>query len=218
MGAEAEGESEESEIAGKLNLLGKIYLKGTSEKHKKLNTRTTNTNLLTKAKVETKAKTQIQTHAPETTQPQPTGNTKTQNYDSLLLTQLWVKYFKYTNAELNVKTPKTFFVNSGFYQQTKLYPNADISKGDEFIKNKNFFYLSVFKNSLVFKSSKKNQMQKNVDIFTISEIANIFENERTPKGGIEDFGNFDEGFCLKFNILDQKRSIYIICMDSLSQK
>jgi len=61
-------------------------------------------------------------------------------------------------------------------------------------------------------------MQKNVDIFTISEIANIFENERTPKGGIEDFGNFDEGFCLKFNILDQKRSIYIICMDSLSQK
>merc|ERR1711957_439160 len=119
MGAEAEGESEESEIAGKLNLLGKIYLKGTSEKHKKLNTRTTNTNLLTKAKVETKAKTQIQTQnrAPETTQPQPTGNTKTQNYDSLLLTQLWVKYFKYTNAELNVKTPKTFFVNSGFFNK-----------------------------------------------------------------------------------------------------
>ena len=61
-------------------------------------------------------------------------------------------------------------------------------------------------------------MLKNVDIFTISEISNTYENERTPKGGIEDFGNFNEGFCLKFNILDQKRSIYIICMDSLAEK
>lgn len=61
-------------------------------------------------------------------------------------------------------------------------------------------------------------MQRNVDSFTIAEIASIFENEKVPKGGIEDFGNFDEGFCLKFNVIDQKRSIYILCFDSLSEK
>lgn len=61
-------------------------------------------------------------------------------------------------------------------------------------------------------------MQRNVDSFSIHEIASVFENEKIPKGGIEDFGNFDEGFCLKFNIMDQKRSIYILCFDSLSEK
>ena len=61
-------------------------------------------------------------------------------------------------------------------------------------------------------------MQKNVDGFGIAEIGDIFENEKVPKGGIEDFGNFDEGYCLKYNILDSKRSIYIICFESLSEK
>ena len=224
---ETETETEETKIAGKLNT--QLILKGTSEKHKKSqrlreienegrvknnNFQSTTNNISSNkaTKLETKAK----INQPENSQ--PTTNTKVQNYNSPILAELWVKYFKYTNSELNVKTPKNFFVNSGFYQQTRIYPNEDITKGNEFIKDKNYFYLSVFKNSLVFNSSKKIQMQRNIDIFTISEIGNIYESEKTAKGGIEDFGNFDEGFCLKFNILDQKRSIYIICMDSLSEK
>jgi hypothetical protein len=61
-------------------------------------------------------------------------------------------------------------------------------------------------------------MQRNVDRFTIAEISNIFENQNIPKGGIEDFGNFDEGFCLKYKLNDQKRSIYILCFDNLDEK
>ena len=140
-----EVEQEEAKIAGKIN--NKLILKGTSEKHKKSHT-TIQKTVASKAKVVSKAKTA------EPVNPQPTGNSKVQSFDSPILVQLWVKYFKYTNAELNVKTPKTFFVNSGFYQQTKLYPNADITKGNDFIKTKNNFYLSIFKNSLVFKTSK----------------------------------------------------------------
>jgi len=61
-------------------------------------------------------------------------------------------------------------------------------------------------------------MQKNIDSFTIEEIANVFEDVRVPKSGIEDFGNFNEGYCLKFNLMDKNRSIYILCFDSLSEK
>merc|ERR1712032_275925 len=206
-----EQEQESEKIAGQLN--GKINLKGTSGKHKKIHSSNTN-NISSKSKVESRSK----ISPTESTEPQPTGNTKVQNYNSPILAELWVKYFKYTNSELNIKTPKNFFVNSGFYQQTRLFPNEDVSKGKEFIRNKNYFYLSVFKNALVFNSSKKIKMQRNVDIFNISDLANIYENANVAKGGIEDFGNFDEGFCLKFNTMDQKRSIYIVCMDSLSEK
>lgn len=61
-------------------------------------------------------------------------------------------------------------------------------------------------------------MQRNVDSFSIKEIAEVYENENVPKGGIEDYGNFSEGYCLKFNLLDAKRNIYILCFDSLSEK
>ena len=142
---EEEGEEGKAELVGRLN--GQIYLKGSSEKHKKSHSSSTN-NSSSKVKVESKAK----VHQAENSQ--PTGNTKV-TYNSPILGELWVKYFKYTNSELNIKSPKNFFVNSGYYQQTRLFPNKDFTKGNEFIKDKNYFYLSVFKNSLVFNSSKK---------------------------------------------------------------
>jgi len=136
-----EGESNQEEIAGQ------IYLKGMAEKHKKSHS-TTFGNTSLKKKVESKAKSN------DLISTQPTGNTKTTTYKSPILAELWVKYFKYTNAQLNVKTPKTFFVNSGYYQQSRLYPNVDYNKGKDFIRDKNYFYLSVFEKSLVLNSSK----------------------------------------------------------------
>lgn len=158
---EAEGESvseSESEgIAGKLN--GQIYLKGTAEKHRKSRTNL-QTNFASKKKEESKAKNKINSSnkslSKNTQTPtESASNSKTIKSESPIIAELWVKYFKYTNSELNVKSPKSFFVNSGYYQQTRLYPNVDFTKGKEFIRNKNYFYLSVFKNSLTFTSSKK---------------------------------------------------------------
>ena len=61
-------------------------------------------------------------------------------------------------------------------------------------------------------------MQQNIDSISISEIENIMEDENSKKGGIEDFGNFEEGFCLRFRTLDQNRSIYILCFNTEDQK
>lgn len=146
-------ESKESEgigIAGQLN--GQIYLKGKAslEKNKKTHLTTqTNTSVNKKEKenstLKTKQSENLQSHS----------NSNKLVFDNPIILETWVKYFKYTNNELNVKTPKSFFVNSGFYQQTRLFPNADVSKDNDLIKNKNYFYLSLFKNSLVFSTSKK---------------------------------------------------------------
>jgi hypothetical protein len=140
----------------KINLSGQINLKGSlnSEKHKKTHfTKSLNSSSIKKE--ETNIKTNIKTNT------QPTGNIKTEDFKSPILAELWVKYFKYTNSELNIKSPKNFFVNIGYYQQSRLFPNADVTKGDEFIRDKNYFYLSIFENSFVFNSSKKvNKIKK----------------------------------------------------------
>jgi hypothetical protein len=143
-------EKEESGIAGQ------IYLKGTLEKHKKTQLSVTNLSSIKKEeiKLNSKAKAKSSTNQSEDKNSQPTGNT-TENFNSPILAELWVKYFRYTKSNINIKTPRNFFVNSGYYQQTRLYPNLDYSKDKDLIKDKNYFYLSIFKNSLVFNSSKK---------------------------------------------------------------
>lgn len=137
-------------------LVGQIYLKGTSEKHKKIQLSTTNSSSKKSReglKTNTNAKSNSLYKNPASSQ--PTGNT-TKSFDSPILMELWVKYFKYTNAESNIKTPRSFFVNSGYYQQTRLYPNLDdYPKDKDLIQNKEHFNLSIFANSLVFNSSKK---------------------------------------------------------------
>ena len=72
----------------------------------------------------------------------------------------WVKYFKFTNEALTDLTPKEFIKNPAFYEQRKFYPKADFSKANtngvhEFIRNENYFYLSIFPGYLVFNQSKK---------------------------------------------------------------
>lgn len=152
-----ESENESEEFANNLNVNGKIYLKGTSEKHKKSHLSLSSNSSL-KKKEESRSKSSSKTYSKANSRVNPEdhySSTNTKSHDSPILAELWIKYFKYTNQELNVKTPKTFFVNSAYYQQTRLFPNIDYTKGRDYIKDKNFFYLSVFKNSLVITTSRK---------------------------------------------------------------
>lgn len=44
----------------------------------------------------------------------------------------------------------------------------------------------------------------------------MIEQEGFPKGkGIEDFGNFNEGFCFRLNIEKPAPKIYVICAKDL---
>lgn len=51
-------------------------------------------------------------------------------------------------------------------------------------------------------------------MINIANLGNVQEVGGYPKGGgIEDFGNFSEGFCFKLNSIVQPAETYVICCD-----
>ena len=73
----------------------------------------------------------------------------------------WVKYFKYSEVDMaTTKAPKHFFQNNAFYEQSKYYPNVDMNSTDTdgkatYIRDKAFFWLMVFADTINFVSSKQ---------------------------------------------------------------
>ncbi len=58
-------------------------------------------------------------------------------------------------------------------------------------------------------------MTKTYDSLNFENLRNVFEIDGFPKGnGIEDFGNFSEGFCFKLNMLPQTLETYVICCEN----
>jgi len=76
-----------------------------------------------------------------------------------ILFRAWIKYFKYSDGIINTPVPKGFNFNPEFYEQKKYYPNDDYQKRNkegqyDFIRDKNYFYLTLFQKALVFNSNK----------------------------------------------------------------
>jgi hypothetical protein len=74
--------------------------------------------------------------------------------------QGWVKYFKFTNEALTILTPKKFIKNPGYYEQKRFFPKEDFTKPDsdgeyEYLRDENYFYLTMFPGYLIFNQSKK---------------------------------------------------------------
>jgi hypothetical protein len=73
----------------------------------------------------------------------------------------WVKYFKYDKDSLT--PPSKFFVNNDYYQQKRLFPNADLNKTltdgkathHLFIRNYTDFYIMAFQKSINFLTSRQ---------------------------------------------------------------
>jgi len=61
-------------------------------------------------------------------------------------------------------------------------------------------------------------MQKIIESLNISDIEKVNENPKDKKSGITDFGNFDEGYCLKILTKNQNRIIFVICFDKIEEK
>jgi hypothetical protein len=141
--------------------------------------------------------------------------------------QGWVKYFKFDSDENQTTRPTTFFKNMEFYQQSKKFPNADLSQQEDglnkYIKNEMFFFSVLNYDSINIYSSKLQQFQQTYDTVGIDLITPQIE-DRIFKGGITDFGNFSEGFCFRVDtsttILTQLPNgnvpikSYIICTEN----
>lgn len=60
-------------------------------------------------------------------------------------------------------------------------------------------------------------MTMNFDILNIAQLENVRESP-DYKGGVQDFGNFDEGYCIKVKTHSKDAQIWIICTGSTSEK
>jgi len=146
----------------------------------------------------------------------------------------WMKYFKFSETSQSGSTPKHFFRNNQFYEQKKLFPKADLNETSSdgvntlntFIKSPSHFYVVLFKSNVNFVSGRQAEILKTYDILNIEYIKPVQENSglgargpnKNNQNGIQDFGNFSEGFCLKVLTSKPKTETWVICADTEQEK
>jgi hypothetical protein len=126
--------------------------------------------------------------------------------------QGWLKYLELT--ENQKATPGSFKKNRMIYKQN--YDGFTDPKWK--IPNENYFYFELKDNTLSVYTTSGGFDRKSVQSMTIDRLMPV-TNASPVRGGVEDIGNFDEGYCfmLKF-IKSMKHYIWEICADSLEVK
>lgn len=116
----------------------------------------------------------------------------------------WIKYFK-TELDFSSreKRPSSFFENNYFYKQIREHPgiNTTLIQGNTFkyIQDKYSFYALLTKDFINILSSRDKDYEKTVDVINLDNLELVKESEDFI-GGIQDFGNYKEGYCLKLNL------------------
>jgi hypothetical protein len=142
----------------------------------------------------------------------------------------WVKFFKMKPTDVDKK--QTFFKNMEYYEQMKYMPGKDYTKDEEFdglrkvnkwVKSPSHFYTILFRNNLNFITTRDKQIQRTYDILNLGSIDKVEESsgygEAGPENinGIQEFGNFEEGFCFKV-LTGGNTLIWVICTDKMDEK
>lgn len=64
-------------------------------------------------------------------------------------------------------------------------------------------------------SARRNDLVNTVKTLQLSAIKPVIKTPKGVTGGLEDIGNFAEGFCLKVNAMSEKEISWIMCLSSL---
>lgn len=134
------------------------------------------------------------------------------NLQSLVDLQGWLKYLELTENQKS--TPGSFLKNKIFYKQR--YDGSIDPKWK--IPNENYFYFELKDNKLSVYTTIAGFDRTMVQSMLIDDLVPV-KSTRPARGGVEDIGNFDEGYCfmLKF-VKSMKHYIWEICADSIDIK
>ena len=133
--------------------------------------------------------------------------------------QGWLKYIELSDDQSQL--PPSFQKNSLFVIQMKekrININQFDYVGKVYIPAEEYFWLELKKNVIQIKNSRNPKYQKTFNILNLSTL--ITETAINPcKGGVEDMGNFKEGYCfmLKFVKLN-KHYIWELCAETAKEK
>lgn len=133
----------------------------------------------------------------------------------------WLKYLKISEETISV--PSTFIKNKMFRRQSLVIPKInthlkDIEGHYLHIPNDDMFWVSLIRGEIRISSSRKEISNPSEDNIFLSNLVRQDETT-TCQGGIEDMGNFSEGFCfmIKF-VIKGKHNLWEFCAESEIQK
>ena len=145
----------------------------------------------------------------------------------------WTGWVKYINYDKLYGAPASFFKNNEYFEQMKLFPKASMNETSPdilkdtytYIRGANYFYGMLFKDNINFLSSRNANLKKTYDMLYLNDVMQVTEEpgfgvkagvapDQNPNG-IQDYGNFAEGFC--FKVLTNK-VYWLICTDTGEEK
>jgi len=147
--------------------------------------------------------------------------------------QGWVKFFVFDD-----KTPLTqitFFENNEYHENKKIFgdsstDNSELTSStdssseseekDDFglvnVPSRDKFWIVLNKLGLFALSSRRNDLTKTMKSLHMDIIKPIVKTKKGLSGGLEDIGNFREGFC--FKIISVAEESWIMCLDDITSK
>jgi hypothetical protein len=195
------------------------------------NTKTETKNKSTfKTKTETKSENKLSFRAKMSFFKTKTKKSNNKNTPVIITSDIhwrgWIKYFKIKRGE----RPKSFYKNYYYYKQMKdndkIDLNALVDGSYEYIRDDNYFYVSLLDDNIIISNSRKDNFNTIFDSVKTDLIAPVLESGN--EGGIQDFGKFSEGFCFKTILTREKlneilsdktpTTEYVFCCETAKEK
>lgn len=136
----------------------------------------------------------------------------------------WLKFFTYTPNFYASSIPNKFEFNPGFEAQFSFGRNPTFTDKDKDengffnIPDDTHFFFVLTRKTLYAMNARRNDIAKTYKSIELQWIEPTVTGDLVQgyKGGLEDIGNFREGFC--FRLKSTTNIIWNICADSMDQK
>lgn len=146
-------------------------------------------------------------------------NSSESNTQNDKLIEGWVKVIFIQEDDIEV--PSKFITNGQYYIQVKENPSINLiakdAKGYVNIPSQEYFYAELTSDILSVYTARNTKYKSMKTSVILDEV--IPQNPYIYKGGIEDIGNFQEGFCFILKYIHfSSKTMLEVCCDSLAQK
>jgi len=138
-----------------------------------------------------------------------------QSSDNDFVMKGWLKFFTHSMNFLDSFVPNKFEYNPAYLAQATSDKDKD-SWGSFNIPDDTHFFFFLTRKTLYAMNSRRNDIAKTYKSIELDWIEPSVIGDMGYKGGLEDIGNFREGFC--FRLKSTTKVIWNICADSRDQK
>lgn len=148
--------------------------------------------------------------------------TTTNNTIDIVECKGWLKYIIINDFDNSL--PTKFIINNSYNKQIANKSNTNLLQKDEIgyinIPNDSMFYVELDASKIIIYSSRDLQYKYKTYEILINDIIPLTSSyDSKYKGGVEDIGNFTEGYCfvIKF-VHNGNKKIIEFCSESINEK